>query len=121
MTPFYHLKQILMWTAPLRSMCSISHLQCSPMLSSEDILASQGQNTEDAKDSIDDAHDPLPLITIRQTHSGFLDMKAYLLCFCAENGTEPPYDQLEQFETELLKAHNNSLTERFITDYAVKQ
>ena len=48
-------------------------------------------------------------------------MKAYLLYSCAEKGTEPPYDQLEQLEIELLKAHTNSLTKRFITDYTVKQ
>ena len=103
-------------------MSSDSHLQCSLMLSSEDNVASLGQSTEDAEDSIDDALVfPLPLVIIHQAHSGLLDMKAYLLCSCAENGTEPPYDQLEQLETELLKAHTNSLTKRFITDYAVKQ
>ena len=74
-------------------MSSDNHLQCSPMQSSEDIVASLGQSTEDAKDSNDDACDPPPSVTIRQAHSGFSDMKAYLLCSCAENGTEPPYDQ----------------------------
>ena len=95
---------------------SDSHLQCSPILSSAEIVASLGQSAEAAKDSDDDAGGPLPRVTIRQAHSIFSDMKAYLLCFSAESGTEPPYDQLEQLETELLKAHNNSLTKRFITD-----
>ena len=76
---------------------SDSHLQCSPMLSSADIVASQWQDTDDAEDSDDDdAGDPLPFVTFCQIHSGFLDMKAYLLCSCAESGTVPPYDQLEQ-------------------------
>ena len=69
------------------------------MLSSANIVASQGQSTEYAEDSDDNAGDPLPFVTFHQTHSGFLDMKTYLLCSCAENGTEPWYDQLEQFET----------------------
>ena len=99
---------------------SDSHLQCT-MPSSADIVDSIKQSTEDAEDSNDDAGDPLPLVTFCQAHSGFLDMKAYLLCSCTESGTEPPYDQLEQLETELLKTHNNSLTQTSITDYAVRQ
>ena len=91
------------------------------MLSSADIVDSIRQSTEDAEDGNDDAGDPLPSVTFHQTHSVFLDMKAYLLCSCTESGTEPPYDQLEQLETELLKAHNNSLIQTFITDYAVRQ
>ena len=82
---------------------SDSHLQCSPVLSSADIVDSLGQSTEDAEDTDDDAGDPLPRVTFHQAYSGFLDMKAYLLCSCAESGTEPQYDQLEQLETELLK------------------
>ena len=87
---------------------SDSHLQCSPVLSSAHIADSIRQSTEDAEDSNDDAGDPLPSVTFHQAHSGFLDMKAYLLCSCTESGIEPSYDQLEQLETELLKAHNNS-------------
>ena len=102
-------------------MSSDNHLQCSPVLSSADIVASLGQREKDAKYSIDDAGDLLPPVTICQTHFSFLDMKAYLLCSCAENGTELSYDQLEKPEIELIKAHNNSLTKRFITNYAVKQ
>ena len=92
-----------------------------PYLSSANIVASLGQSTEDAEDSDDDAGDPLPSVTFHQTNSVFSYMKAYLLCFCAESGTEPLYDQLEQLDTDLLKAHNNSLTQTSITDYAVKQ
>ena len=88
------------------------------MLSSADIAESIRQSTEDAEDS---AGDPLPLVTFRQAHSGFLDMKAYLLCSCTGSGTEPPYDQLEQLETEFLRAYNNSLAQISITDYAVRQ
>ena len=91
-------------------MSSDSHLQCSPMLSSADIVASLRQSTEDAEDSDDDAGDLLPSVTFHQAHSCFLDMKANLLCSCSESGTEPLYDQLEQLETELLKAHYNLLT-----------
>ena len=57
------------------------------MLSSADIVASP----KNAEDSDDDAGDPLPYVTFHQTHSGFLDMKVYLLYSCAENGTEPLY------------------------------
>ena len=66
---------------------SDSHLQCSLMLSSADIVASLGQSTQDAVDSDDDACDSPPSVTFCQAHSGFLDIKAYLLCSCAESGT----------------------------------
>ena len=42
---------------------SDSQLQCSPMLSSADIVASLGWSTEDVEDSDDDAGNPLPFIT----------------------------------------------------------
>ena len=62
----------------------------------------------------------LPYVTFHQTHSGFLNMK--LTCYAlVQSGTEPPYDQLEQLGTELLKAHTNLFTKTFITDYAVNQ
>ena len=83
---------------------SDSQLQCRPMLSNANTVASLGRSTEEAEDSDDDADWPLPFVTFHQTHFGFLDMKAYLLCSCTENGTEPPYDQLEQLQNELLKA-----------------
>ena len=92
-----------------------------PYASSADIVSSLGQSTEDVEDSDNVGGDPPLFVTFHQTHSSFVDIKVYLLCFCAENDTEPLYDQLEQLETELLKAHNNSSTKRFITDYAVKQ
>ena len=88
---------------------SDSHLQCSPVLSSADIVDPLGQSTDNAEDTDDDIGDPLPRVTFRQANSGFLDRNAYLLCSCAENGTEPQYDQLEELETEFQKAHNNSL------------
>ena len=100
---------------------SDSHLQCSPILSSADIVASLGQSTEDAEDSYEDSCDPSPSVTFCQAHSGFLDMKVYFLCSCAENGIELLYDQLEQLETELLRAHKNSLTQTSKTDFAVRQ
>ena len=53
---------------------SDSHLQCSPMLTSTDIVASQGQSNQDAEGSDDGACDPLPSVTFHQAHSDFLDM-----------------------------------------------
>ena len=77
---------------------------------------SLGQRTEDTEDSDDNAGDPFPCVTFLQVHSGFLDMKACLpSMLCAENGTEPLYDQLEQLETELLNAHDNSLPQISMT------
>ena len=58
------------------------------MKSSAYIVASLGQSTEDAEDSDGDTCDPSPSFTFHQVHSGFLDMKAYLLCSCVEIGTE---------------------------------
>jgi hypothetical protein len=62
-------------------------LQCVPLLTSEDIVASFTQAAEGAEES-DDAGDPLPIVTFQQAHAGFLALQSFLL---HNKGTEPPY------------------------------
>ena len=86
-------------------------LQCAPLPHSEDIVASFGQAAEDS----DDAGDPLPIVSFKQAHSGFLALQSFLLH--NNKGTETPYRLLGELESELLKAGNNTRVQTSITDY----
>lgn len=85
-------------------------LQCAPLPNSEDIVASFRQAPEES----DDAGDPLPIVSFKQAHSGFLALQSFLLHSC---GTEPPYSLLGELKSELLKAGNNARIQTSITDY----
>ena len=96
--------------------CSDNNLQCTPMLSSADIVATLG-SVED-NDS-DDAGDELPVITYSQAWSAFETVKSFLLR-SHQSTSEPPYELLETLNTELMKCQTQAYTQTSITNYTTK-
>ena len=94
--------------------CSDNNLQCTPMLSSADIVATLG-SVED-NDSHDDAGDELPVVTYSQAWSAFETVKSFLLR-SHQSTSEPPYELLETLNTELMKCQTQAYTQTSITDY----
>ena len=92
--------------------CSDNNLQCTPMLSSADTVATLG-SVED-NDS-DDAGDELPVVTYSQAWSTFETVKSFLL-HSHQKTNEPPYELLETLNTELMKCQTQAYTQTSITD-----
>ena len=88
-------------------------LQCAPLPTTEDILSSIRQTSEEVDES-DDAGDPLPLVTYERAYFAFQELQLYLI---HSSPSENFYRLLGDLETEVFKAGSNTCVQPLITDY----
>ena len=88
-------------------------LQCAPLPSTEDIVSSIRQTSEET-DETDDAGYPLPLVTYEQAYFAFQELRSYLI---HSSPSENLYRLLGDLEPEVFKAGSNTCVQTLITDY----
>ena len=93
--------------------CSDNNLQCTPMLSSADIVATLGSVKDNDSD---DAGEELPVVTYSQACSDFETVKLFLLRSHQNSTSEPPYELLKTLNTELMKCQTQAYTQTSTTD-----
>ena len=88
-------------------------LQCAPLPTTEDILSSVRQTSEEV-DETDDSGDPLPLVTYERAYFAFQVLRSYLI---HSSPSENLYRLLGDLETDIFKAGSNTCVQTVITDY----
>ena len=88
-------------------------LQCAPLPTTEDIVSSVNNTSEDVVEN-DDTGDPLPPVTYERAYSASQELRSYLL---HSSPSESLYRLLSDLETEVFKAGSTTLVQTMITEY----
>lgn len=88
------------------------NLQCSPMLTSEEIVSSIASSDTVEED---DTGEPLAVVTHKQTCKAYQQLRSYLLRHSSDH--DCPYSMLDALETKLKAIGNTTHVQSLITDF----